>query len=188
MGQQAQIVKKLDNDQYVIELKEKESDGSPRHVRIKFAHDYVEIEGPSDFMIKDSADFRSEVGVSNWIQSRASVQIGIRTFRSVFLPLIMESPFMQDEHFKPREYSEDDKHFERFGLKEPRWKKGDTYPPYAYDASVVHYYDERTKMQMVSFRRSGSEVYETVTAELFKQIRPMLKLNYSKWELQEKTE
>lgn len=189
MGQEAKIVDKLDGNKFVIELEEKEFDGSPSPVRLTFAHDYVQIEASCPFQIDESkTNYTNPKGTSNWVGSRAAVQIPIRDFKQTVLPLLFSTPFLQNEHFEPREYSEDDVHFEKCGETEPRWKKGDKYPPYAHTGGIIEYYDESTKTRMVAFRRAGETTVENVTKELFDQIRPILKLSYTKWEMKEQKE
>jgi hypothetical protein len=184
MAQKARILGYLGDDRFVIGLKENQpSDGSPDPIKIKLAHDYVEIEGMSNFMVDDSSDYKSSNGVSNWVKSRASIQIGIREFKDILLPLFMNAHYLSDEHFKMRKHEEDDKYFERYGLESPRWTKGEEYPPYTFNSSVIEFFNERTQQQMVTFRRAHSLVYETVTKDLFDLIRPQLELYKSEWDM-----
>jgi hypothetical protein len=192
MAQEGKIVDFLGTkdgkSQFVIELPEEvENDGSPVMERIKIAHDYVEFYGACSFEMKSDKEgtypYKSINGASNWLNSKASIQIGIREMYDVIIPLLLNSEYLQEEHFKPRIYSEDDKYYSQYGYDEPRYNKGDKYPAYVYFAAIVSYFDTNTNTSMVKFRRANSDVWETVTHELFVTIRPSLKLYYSKDEL-----
>ena len=185
MAQETKIIGVTEDGKFIIDLKDerKSAKGNPVTERVKIAHDYVEIFGSSMFQIDDNAGYKSKVGATNWVPARASIQISIRDFKDIILPLLNSHPFLQDEHFKPRQYDSDDKYFKRYDLDEPRWLKGDAYPAYAHNAGVIQYNDLKSGKMMVAFRRNGSDVWEHLTLFSFKLIEDHLTLYYTQEEM-----
>lgn len=177
----AKIIDYLGNNKFVVVLPEEEEwDGNPREKHITIAHDYVQISGPCDIKMipNDKGEYPYQVksGISNYVKSRASIQIGIREVKELLIPMLLESEYLQDERFKPRVHNEDDRYFKDYGLDKPRWKKGDEYPPYAYSGAIVRHNG------MVYFRRKGETVYSKVTSSVFNDIKDHLNLAYNKYE------
>ena len=167
MSQQGRIVDYLGNDLYVVKLPpEEESDLNPSIDAVTVAHDYVMFTGDCSFMMEQKDGkypYKPKRGASNWRSSRASVQIGIREMYDIILPFLAQHPYLQQDHIKDREHSDDDKYYEQYGLKEPRYKKGDKYPAYAYSGGIVKYYDNG--QSMVAFRRTGEVAWNKVTLD-----------------------
>lgn len=187
--QEATIIDYLGENKFVIKLKpEAELNGSPRLDEIKITHDYVMFGGACDFQMerndKGEYPFKSN-GVYNWVKSSASIQIGIREMIDVVLPLLQNSKYLSKEHISDRIHDSDDQYFEKHKLLEPRYKKGDSYPSYAWDAGAVSYNDPDTGINMVKFRRIGESVYETVTLKTYNLIKDNLKLYLTKHDLQQ---
>lgn len=180
MSQEGKIIDYLGENKYVVLLpEEKEWDGNPDEIKIKIAHDYVEIEGSSDFemnLVKGKYPYETIRGAANWRSSKASIQIPIRDMIDVVLPLLKNHSYLQQEHLKDKLYVENDPNYEIFGFKEPRYLKGDQYPAYAYQGSIIKYNDNES--DMIKFRRSGSKKWETVTLSTFNLIKNSLKLSY----------
>jgi len=190
MSQQDKIIDYLGEDKFVVSIKDhdKKSDRSPVGVEVNVNHDFVEIHGSCPFMMesdgKGNYPYKTKDAVSNWVNSKASLQISIREMIKVVLPYLNNHPYLQEDiHLKKRIRDEDDTYFKNYGLDEPRWRKGDTYDPYTYNAGVIIYYDLDKKERMVKFRRKGESVYETVTYGTFIKIRHTLNLYDSKWEI-----
>lgn len=173
------------NDKFVITVPPKEKwDLNPSPERISIAHDYVEFHGGSHFMLENNIvkPESQQVGASNWLVSKASIQISIREMFALILPMLNQHKYLQPEHFEDRVQSEDDEYFEKLGLSKPRYKKGDKYPAYAYEGAIVHYYDEVNKIRMVAFRRTGEANYNHVSSDVFDMVKSTLRLSYSKEE------
>ena len=185
MAHEAKIIGKTEDGNFIIDLKDKDSDANPVLEILTVAHDYVMIQGLCSLQIDMSkTDVKSEYGIRNWVRAEGSIQIGIREFQEIILPYLNNHKYLQPEHISNRTYTEDDKYYKDYNLDKPRYLKGDEYPAYAYNACSIRWYDESTKTYMVTFRRVGSNVNETVTLELFEQIKPSLNLIYDKWALE----
>ena len=187
--QEGVVVDYLGDNKFVIKLKEdKEWDGNPSEERIQVAHDYVRFYGNCSFEMqaKDGKfPYVPKSGAANWVNSRGSITIAIRDMIEIVLPYLNGHKYLQKEHIKDRIYDNDDPiTYKKLGLDKPVYKKGDTYPAYAYSGCIIRYYDEETKSHMVAFRRVGSAAIERVSSELFNTIKDSLKLSYSKWEIQ----
>ena len=180
--QDGKIVGYLGDNKFVIQLpEEKESNGNPSIDQIQVAHDYVRFVGDCSFQMErgdDGYPYTPKRGPANWVNSRASVTIGIREMIDIVLPFLNGHKYLQQEHLADRIHDRDDEYFDQHGLTEPRWKKGDKYPGYAFDASIIKFYDPARQMTMVSFRRNGEAHWETVSASLFAQIEDSLKLYF----------
>lgn len=185
-SQEGKIIDYLGENKFVVLLpEEQEPDGNPGELNITIAHDYVRIEGPSHFQMErkgDSYPYKNKGGACNWVPSRASVTIPIRDMQKYLLPLLKDHPYLQPEHLKDRQYSEDDKYFKDYGLDKPRYRRGDSYPAYAHQSVIITHYD-KVKGWTVMFRRFGSSIMEIVSMDLFNKIKGMLQLYLSEWEL-----
>lgn len=119
-------------------------DGSPRPLKLSITHDYLEIGGPCDFIGDNGAP----------IKARAALQIDIRTFHDVVIPLLQRSPELDSNRFKSNNKKE---------------------VPYLDKACIVEH--TQNGRQVVTFRRAGDLHYETVSKEIFDMVRMDLKLN-----------
>lgn len=177
-------------EKFILELPEEkeEWDKNPSKKEITIAHDYVRLHGPASYEMqsdeKGEYPYKSKFGAVNYLSSRASVTIGIRDMVRLILPLLLDSKYFKEDHLKDREHDSDDTSYNTvLKLDKPRWKKGDKYPAYVYDACIFQYYDSHTKTSMVAFRRVGQAHYERVSVGLFNTIKDSLALCYSKEEL-----
>jgi hypothetical protein len=170
------------NDLFVLTVPPtQEWNGNPTEERIKVTHDYVEVSGGCSFELLPGVNKpeSQKLGASNWLSSRASIQISIREVFGFILPYLNKHKYLQPNHFEDRVWDEDDEHWSFHKCYSgPRWKKGDKYPPYAYEGGIVHYIDEENGNQMVAFRRVGESTFNHVTASTFNTIKDTLRLSY----------
>lgn len=183
MGQEGKIIDYLGENKFVLLLpEEKEYDGNPGIDNIQVAHDYVRFTGNSHFQLTPKAGDRDynwnprRRGACNWISSSASVTIGIRDMIDIVMPYLNKHEYLQKDHIKDRVHVKDDEYFRQYDLDKPRYLKGEKYPAYAYTGAIIEYYDKEAKERMVSFRRNGSDTWNTVTFNLFEEIKDGLKL------------
>jgi len=192
MSQEAEIVDYLGDNKFVIFLEDKPFDGNPSSVGVSVAHDYVQFSGYCAFQMKPKPGgiypYKPNSGASNWVRSRASIQIHIRDMIKIIMPYLNQHEYLQETHLKEREHAEDDKYYDQYGLTEPRYRKGDLYPPYAWVGAIIKYYDKHTDTQMVAFRRQGETKYERVSLSLFNELKDRLFLSLNKYELAKKLE
>lgn len=183
--QEGKIIDYLGENKYVILLPdEEEYNGSPTPMVVRFAHDYVEFEDSAPFeMLAKNGEYpyKTKGGAINWRRSRASIQIPIKTMYDVIIPMLLKNENLQSKHFEDRTYGEDDKYYIDKGLTEPRYKKGDSYPAYAYSSDAVKFIDNDE--WFVTFRRRGEKLWETVKSKTYDLIKSTLKLDYSKLDL-----
>jgi hypothetical protein len=169
------------NDEFVITVPPaKEWNGNPTEQTIKIAHDYIQIDGECSFQLESGVNkpASQDFGASNWLESRASIQIGIREVFSVILPFLNNHEYLQPKHFEDIIYHQDDPYWHKDKtLTGPRYKKGDKYPAYAHDGGIIHYVNEGR--HMIAFRRSGSSHFEHVSNATFQLIKESLKLTYT---------
>ena len=173
------IIDYLGENKFVIQLPEEEEwNYTSKPETIQIAHDYVRFIGQSHIEMehdgKGNYPYIPKSGASNLVRIESEVTISIREMIEVVLPLLKNHKYLQKEHICDRVKLEDDKYFEQLGLKEPRWKKGDSYPGYAYQDGVIKYYDEDQKIWMIKFRRRNSKIYETVSVSTFNEIKDSL--------------
>jgi len=192
MSQEAEIIDYLGDNKFVIVLDDKPFDGNPSPVGVTVAHDYVRFSGHCGFQMKPKPGgiypYKSKSGAANWVASRASVSIHIRDMIKIVLPYLNQHEYLQESHLKDREHHEDDKYYTQYGLTEPRYRKGDLYPPYAFVGCIIQYYDKHTDTHMVAFRRTGETKYERVSLSLFNELKDRLFLSLNKYELAKKLE
>ena len=148
------IIKKLNNNQYIVEIDESQTK-APRHIKVM--HDFVEIEGniyPTEEHggRQYSLDYETPY-------FRDSIQIPIRDVFNFILPHLNNHKYLQEEHFKTR----------------PALNEGEQpYEPYCYHQSIYSYYTEGKK-KMVAIRMKGESEFNHVTYEFFlKHIKPNL--------------
>ena len=149
------------NDEFVLTvLPAQEWNGNPTEERIKVAHDYVEIFGECSFELLPGVKKpeSQNCGASNWLSSRASIQISIRDMFSFILPYLNKHKYLQPEHFKNR--------------------TGESHPPYTYEGGIIHYIDNETDTSMTAFRRVGESIYNHITSSVFQTIKDTLRLSY----------
>lgn len=179
MSQEGTIIDYLGENKYVIVLpEEKEWDHNPEQVNVMVAHDYVAIKTSCSFQMEQKPNgeypYKSLSGACNWRKSTAMLQIPIRDMIDVILPYLNSHKYLQQEHIKDRSYDKDDNYFEKCGLTEPRWRKGDLYPSYAYGGSIIRYFENGKPM--IKFRRAYTAAWETVTESTFNLIKDSLQL------------
>jgi len=148
---------KQNRDLFIIAVPEQEKyDGNPSEEFITVAHDYVMFTGPCNFQTENDVKLPESQnrGASNWVSSRASLQISIRDMFDVVLPFLQKHKYLQPEHFEDRIY------------------KGDTSFAYVYHGSIIKYYEDGKKM--VAYRHSGSKDYSYMEAEEFDKIKSTL--------------
>lgn len=186
MLQGAEIIDYLGEGKFVVTLPEdKEWDGNPHETDVIVAHDYIQFNSSCPISMKpnDKGEYPyKSKGVCNWKKARASIQISIRDFKYVVLPFLQNHPELVDEKFKDEEYINDDENFKQNGHDEPRWRKGDKYPNYAYNASIIRYRDPVTGIMMVKFRRCGEKHYGIMDLKTFVTIKDSLALSYREHE------
>jgi len=186
MSQHAKIGKYLGGNKYEIIFPEpKPYNGNPSDIEIAVAHDYVAITDSCGYQIdhKENPNYDknpADGGPSNWIIGRATLQIKIRDMVKFIVPHLLKHEYFQKEHLKDRFYTEDDNSFKKEGLKKPRWKKGDSYPSYAYGGCIIKYREGKWG-QRVAFRCRGQAHYNDVDIETFNKIKDSLNLNSSKY-------
>lgn len=161
------LIKDLGNNQFIIEaLPDKK--GKYRDGKISIAHDYVAI--------KSHSYFQNENNSISSIPYSSSIQLPIRSWIQVILPLLNNHKYLQQDHIKDREHDSDDAYFEQYKLDKPRWKKGDLYPGYSYQNQVIEYYDKDKECYMVAVLEVDQKVFNHVTLEFFnKYIKDNLK-------------
>lgn len=178
---QGTILKHVKDRIFEVEIPEvKNSIRAPEPKRLTIAHDYVQFGGPTTYYMKADKNgkypFKGS-GAANHLSSYCSLQIGIREFKEVYLPMLLEHEYLQDEHLADRVYEEDDTYWEKRGLEGPRWQKGDKYPSYAYSPAVIQYYDKENETSMVAFRATGEKSYSKVSLKVYNQIKGSFNLH-----------
>lgn len=144
--------------------------GNPTVESITIAHDYVRFGGIMS--IEQQSDGKGNYpvphtrGAINWVRATGDLTIGIRDMYDVILPMLNKHKYLQSAHFKTRNEG-----------------TPEAYPPYAYEACILRYYDADANQFMVTFRRRGETAWETVTLQTFNVIQDSLKLGYTKKEL-----
>ncbi len=169
--QNAKIIDYLGDNKFVIQIPEEDlsKDNLPGQDKIQIAHDYVRFIGPCSYQMESKENgkypYKPKNGACNWVSSRGSITIGIRDMIKIVLPLLNKHKYLQSEHIKDRTHDSDDE----YQKENPRYKKGDKYPGYAYDCAIIHFVEDGKSM--VSFKKMGDGEYETVSLDLFNQIK-----------------
>lgn len=158
-------------DKIVLEMPlQPEYNGNPTKESITIAHDYVRFSGIMSIQQTRKEDGSYPVlktrGATNWIHGTGDITISIRDMYDVILPMLNKHKYLQAAHFKTRNEGTDE-----------------AYPPYACEACILQYFDDKSNQYMVTFRRRGEIVWETVTLKTFNVIQDSLKLSYTKKEL-----
>lgn len=172
----------------VLFPKEEEWDGSPNPERITIAHDYVSIAKEVSFQMEYKGGkypYKSK-GVSNWVQGgTVDIHIGIREMIDIVLPFLNSHKYLQKEHISDRIHDKDDEYFEKYDLKQPRWKKGDKYPGYCYSSGAIELWQDGNLYTY--FRRCGESVYDKLISSTYDIVRSKLRLAYDKWQFTKNT-
>lgn len=171
------ILEVLGDDKYIVHIEPTppKSEGiTPDGFFV--AHDYVQFNDSTAIYTEGSTRLPLGSGSTNMLMAKVSIQVPIRDFAYLYLPNLLKNKYLREEHFKDREWSEDDKYFKNCGLTEPRYMKGDKHPPYAYGAGVYSYRNEDNQ-QMIAFRQVGSSTYSHVTPQIYEQIKGSLNLD-----------
>lgn len=160
------IIKQLSEDEFIVKLEDKDKEKN-FGCGVSIAHDYVEFYGKSLLYTESSVVINRGKFSSNTIPVFKSLQIPIKSMYSVILPLLKNNLYLQDEHFKDRQYDEDDIYYTQNGKDKPRYLKGDIYPVYSYYNQIVHYYKDG--IRMVAFSMKGEKQFNHVTLKFFNE-------------------
>lgn len=159
-------------DKVVIKLPPQEPwTKNPPSTRIIIAHDYISFHGSMSIEQendgKGNYPIKTLSGASNWIHAEGSMSIFIRDVYDIVLPLLSKHKYLQPSHFKTRR------------------EKDTSYEPYCYSSAIIEFYDDDRQEWMVSFRRKGSDKWETVSLSLFNQIKNVLNLSITSKEMEQ---
>lgn len=174
------IIKQIDDETFVISLKDVPNlRYEPK--RIIVAHDYVRISARTGLwtdmdQLKDPLKGRHSL-CANVLNIPTDITIDIKAAQRVLLPFLQKHEYMQPEHLADRTYIDDDKDwdkpYQKGQYKGPRWKKGDKYPSYSFNAQILEYWEDG--QLMVEFSLEGEKGFSKVTKKFFDQfVRPVL--------------
>lgn len=158
------IIKHIEGNRYEVEIPL--SDKKPDIEEISIQHDYVKFTG-RDYLKNNDLSTNLTLGV------RSSIQISIKSFMKIMLPLLVNHKYAQSEHLADREHTEDDKYWNS-SLNDgkytgPRWKKGDKYPAYSYITEIVQYFDTEKQCKMIAFCKNDDKNFSHMTLEHFNE-------------------
>lgn len=160
------ITKQLSEEEFIVKLEDKDKERNFGTI-VSVAHDYVAFTSKGLLYTENAITIDRGSFSSNTLSIVESVQIPIKSMYSVILPLLKEHSYLQDEHFKDRQYDEDDTYYIQNGKDKPRYLKGDTYPVYSYYNQIIHYYKDGT--HMVAFSMKGEKEFNHVTLKFFNE-------------------
>lgn len=152
------ILEDLGNNQYKVEILPRDK-GQYREDGIRIVHDYIRFDS--------TIHFNNEDNTLSKISSYEGIQIPIKSFAKIMLPLLNKHEYLQEEHFQDRIQSEDDKYFAKYNLDKPRYLKGDPYPAYSYQNHVVHFYEDGEPKVAVSL--NGEKGFSITTLKFFNE-------------------
>ena len=134
------FIKQLSDNQFIVEMDKEDLD---KDIRIKIAHDYVQIDG-RDWHCEDY-QVSGPYGCANVIHNRASIQIPIRAAQDI-LKTISDNEYLQESHLIDC----------------------DNTPRYLYDRGVYHYCKNGKNMVAIMDSNTGEfihiseDVYNTI--------------------------
>lgn len=160
------ITKQLSDDEFVVKLEEKDRQRN-FGCKVDIVHDYVQFSAKGLLYTELGVTIENSNSCSNTLSVFESIQIPVKSMYSIVLPLLNTHPHLQDEHFKNRIYTEDDKYFKQNGAESPRFLKGDEYPAYSYNDFIVRYWKEG--IPMVAFSLKGEKEFNHVTLKFFNE-------------------
>lgn len=143
------ITKQIDENHFEIEVDWNELKYCTE-IDFRLEHDYVGIMMNNFVTTKDSINLRGEnIVCSNGISLASYVQVPIRDFVTLCLPMINESENCTVEHIKDN---------------------------YKYGQTVIYYYSSKEMCHKVAVRLRNEETYTHVTRTFFdKFVKPKLK-------------
>lgn len=121
------FIKQLSDNQFVVEMDKEDLD---KDIRIKIAHDYVQIDG-RDWHC-ENYQISGPYGCSNVVHNRVSIQIPIRTAQDI-LKTISDNEYLQESHLVDC----------------------DNTPRYLYNSSIYHYYKNGENMVAIMDSNTG---------------------------------
>ena len=156
------ITKQIDDLTFEVKLEECDIKDEGVYInedKLVIAHDYIGFESrghlytEGDVMISHSSNFSS-----NTLGMRQYVQIPIRAFQQVVLPILNESEYMKDDHF---DITTDE--------------EGNDHMRYDWGNEAIWYYDKNRGCQMVAYKPKGDKVFSRVTPAVFNKIKEILR-------------
>lgn len=134
------FIEQLSDNRFVVEMGKEDLD---KDVRIKIAHDYLQIEGHDSHC--EDYQVKGPYGFANVVQNNVSIQIPIRAAQDI-LKTISDDKYLQESHLTDV----------------------DGKPRYLYDKCVYHYRKDGVWMVAVMDKNTGEfthiteQVYNTI--------------------------
>lgn len=136
------FIKQLSNNQFIVEMDKEDLD---KDIRIKIAHDYVQIDG-RDWHCEDY-QVSGPYGCANVVRNRASIQIPIRAAQDI-LKTISDNEYLQESHLIDC----------------------DNTPRYLYDRGVYHYCKNGKNMVAIMDSNTGEFIH--ISEDVYNTIKP----------------
>lgn len=163
------IIKDLGDNRYEVEIPPREKTCF-RESGFGLAHDYAYFE--------DWVYFQKENGCVSDVKVWSSFHIPIREFVNICLPWLNKHKYAQPEHLQDRVHTEDDQYWnsewQKGEFKEPRFKKGDKYPAYAYNNTATFFWDEESKTRKVAVRMDGEADFTIMSVKMYNLLKDKL--------------
>lgn len=162
------IIKRLADDIYEIQLDEQDMGkkyGGPyiSENRLILAHDYVEIEGYTTIYANSDVNMKTDFNNAlNCTFVKTSVQVPIRAFQQVVLPLLNNSEYLQDEHFDII----------------PGVDGNPDYMRYDWMNETIFYHKDG--VAMAAFKPKGERIFSHVTRKVYEIIKASMADTYQK--------
>lgn len=134
------FIKQLSDNQFIVEMDKEDLD---KDVRIKIAHDYVQIDG-RDWHC-ENYQVNGPYGFANVVHNRVSIQIPIRAAQDI-LKTISDNEYLQESHLIDC----------------------DNKPRYLHDRNIYRYYKNGENMVAImdsntgKFTHISEDVYNTI--------------------------
>ena len=135
------FIKQLSDNQFIVEMDKEDLD---KDIRIKIAHDYVQIDG-RDWHCEDY-QVSGPYGWANVIHNRASIQIPIRAAQDI-LKTISDNEYLQESHLIDC----------------------DNKPRYLYDRGIYHYC--KNGENMVAIMNSNTGKFTHISEDVYNKIK-----------------